>query len=187
MQFLNNPEVALLLSLMFAMIALFTATHYSWKRLNDAAAASLGPVCGIILILSAGGGFKTVLIDTGVGDMITHFVQSSHISILLVGWLIAAFVRVSTGSSTVASIATGGVLAPVAQALQLSSVGVALLVLAIGAGSVFLSHVNDAGLWLVKEFFGLTLKETFKTWSVMECLLSMWALIVIMLVSIPLM
>jgi GntP family gluconate:H+ symporter len=186
-QFVGNPVIALLISLLFAMLVLFGTTHCSWKMLNNEMAQSVKPIAGIILILGAGGGFKTLLIDTGIGDMITQFVQTSHISILLVGWLIGVFVRVATGSSTVSAITTAGILQPVAAALNVSPVGIALLVLAIGAGSFILSHVNDAGLWLVKEYFGFSLGEMFKTWTVMTCLLSVVALAIVMVLSIFLM
>lgn len=186
-QFFGNPEIALLVSLIFSTLVLFGTTHYPWKKLNDEMGKSVRPIAGIVFILGAGGGFKTLLIDTGIGDMITQFVQTSHVSVLLVGWVIGVFIRVATGSSTVSAITTAGILQPVAAALNLDPIGIALLVLAIGAGSFILSHVNDAGLWLVKEYFGFSLSEMFKTWTVMTCVLSVVALAFVMLLSIPLM
>ncbi|AKV56128.1 gluconate transporter [Bifidobacterium actinocoloniiforme DSM 22766] len=186
-QFLGNPEIALLFSLIFSTVVLFKVTKFPWKRIQDETAKSLKPIAGIVFILGAGGGFKTLLIDTGIGDMITQFVQSSHISILLVAWAIAAFVRVATGSSTVSAITTAGILEPVAVSLGLNPVGIALLVLAIGAGSFIFSFVNDAGLWLVKEYFGFTLPEMFKTWTLMTCVLSVVAMIFVLILSVPLM
>ena len=103
---------------------------------------------------------------------------------LLAGWLVAVAVRLATGSATVATITAAGIMKPLAA--DMPPTGVALLVLAIGAGSVFLSHVNDAGFWLVKEYFGMSVGQTFKTWSLMETILSVTAMTVIALVAWPL-
>ncbi len=92
--------------------------------------------------------------------------------VLFFAWLVAVLIRVATGSATVATITAAGILQPLVHDLGLSSAGSALLVLAIGAGSVFLSHVNDAGFWLIKEYFGLSIPQTLKSWSVMECVIS---------------
>lgn len=187
LQFVGNPEVALLISLIFSALVLFKVTNFPWKKIQSEAGNSLKPIAGIVFILGAGGGFKTVLIDTGIGDMLTEFVKTSHISVLLIAWVIAAFVRIATGSSTVSAITTAGILEPVAVAMGLNPVGVTLLVLAIGAGSIVFSFVNDAGLWLVKEYFGFSLTEMFKTWTVMQTLLGVVAFIFVMLLSIVLM
>ena len=104
--------------------------------------------------------------------------------ILLAGWIVAVAVRLATGSATVATITASGIMAPMATTLP--PAGTALLVLAIGAGSVFLSHVNDAGFWLVKEYFGMSVGETFKTWSLMETILSVTGLLCILALAIPL-
>ncbi|WP_436406288.1 hypothetical protein [Bifidobacterium mongoliense] len=119
-----------------------------------------------------------------IGSIIGSFVEQSHISILLLGWLIAIFVRVATGSATVSIMTTAGILGPVMDGMGASQPAVVLLVLAIGAGSIFLSHVNDAGFWLVKEYFGLDVGQTFKTWSVLECLLSVVIFLLVMAVSL---
>jgi GntP family gluconate:H+ symporter len=132
--------------------------------------ASVGPVAAVILIVGAGGGFKQTLIGAGVGDSVAKFANSSHLSILVLGYLVAVVLRLATGSATVATITAAGIVAPLAGSL--SSTHTALLALAIGAGSLFLSHVNDAGFWLVKESFGLTVGQTFKSWSVMETAVS---------------
>lgn len=187
LQFVGNPEVALLISLIFSALVLFKVTNFPWKKIQSEAGNSLKPIAGIVFILGAGGGFKTLLIDTGIGDMLTEFVKTSHISVLLIAWVIAAFVRIATGSSTVSAITTAGILEPVAVAIGMNPVGVALLVLAIGAGSFVFSFVNDAGLWLVKEYFGFSLSEMFKTWTVMTCVLSVVSFVFVMLLSIVLM
>ncbi|MGJ9601620.1 GntP family permease [Actinotignum sp. GS-2025c] len=179
LQFIGNPEIALLISLVFASLTLFVTTRYPWEKLNDEAGKSLRPIAGIVFILGAGGGFKNLLIDTGIGDMITKFVENTNISIILIAWVIAVFVRVATGSSTVSAITTAGILEPTATALAYDPIQTGLLVLAIGAGSFIFSFVNDAGLWLVKEYFGFTLPEMFKTWTVMTCLISIVGLVLV--------
>ncbi|MBW3092981.1 gluconate:H+ symporter [Bifidobacterium sp. 82T10] len=182
--FFGKPAIALATAVLFAMIVLGRATHMSWKSVNDSLKAALPPIAGILLIVGAGGGYKGVLVDTGIGDVIGKFVESSSVSIFLLAWIIAAFVRVATGSATVAIITTAGILGPVVDQMGVTAPAIALLVIAIGAGSVFLSHVNDAGFWLIKEYFGLEVGETFKTWTVLECLLSVVVLALVMICSI---
>lgn len=182
--FFGKPAIALATAVLFAMIVLGHATRMSWKTVNDSLKAALPPIAGILLIVGAGGGYKGVLVDTGIGDIIGKFVESSSVSIFLLAWLIAAFVRVATGSATVAIITTAGILGPVVEQMGVSTPSIALLVIAIGAGSVFLSHVNDAGFWLIKEYFDLEVGETFKTWTVLECLLSVVVLALVMVCSI---
>jgi GntP family gluconate:H+ symporter len=123
-------------------------------------------------------------VDSGVGDVIANALADAPISPLLAGWLVAVLIRLATGSATVATITAAGIVAPLAA--DLTPTHVALLVLAIGAGSVFLSHVNDAGFWLVKEYFRMTVGQTFKTWSLMETVLSVTGLILVLLLSLVL-
>ncbi|NMN01264.1 gluconate transporter [Bifidobacterium sp. DSM 109958] len=182
--FLGKPAIALVVAVLFSMVALGKATRMSWKDVNGSLKAALPPIAGILLIVGAGGGYKGVLVDTGIGDVIGRFVESSSVSIFLLAWLIAAFVRVATGSATVAIITTAGILGPVVEQMGVTTPSIALLVIAIGAGSVFLSHVNDAGFWLIKEYFGLDVGQTFKTWSVLECLLSVVVLALVMICGV---
>ncbi|MGP5930891.1 GntT/GntP/DsdX family permease, partial [Corynebacterium glyciniphilum] len=126
--------------------------------------------------------FKQTLVNTGVADVVGEWVQSAPVSPLIAGWLVAVFIRLATGSATVATVTAAGIMAPVAAGM--GSTEVALMVLAIGAGSVFFSHVNDAGFWLVKEYFGMTVPQTLKTWSLMETVLSVVALGVVLLVHL---
>ena len=182
--FLGQPSIALLVAVLFAMFSLGAATHTPFSTVNASLKAALPPIAGILLIVGAGGGYKGVLVDTGIGDVIGSFVENSSISIFLLAWLIAAFIRVATGSATVAIITTAGILQPVMDAMNAQPAAISLLVLAIGAGSIFLSHVNDAGFWLIKEYFGLEVGETFSTWTVLECLLSVVVLALVMVTSI---
>ncbi len=182
--FLGKPEIALLAALLLSMGVLGGVGHIPFATMNRSLGESLPSVAGIMLIVGGGGGYKGVLVDTGIGSIIGSFVEQSHISILLLGWLIAIFVRVATGSATVSIMTTAGILGPVMDGMGASQPAVVLLVLAIGAGSIFLSHVNDAGFWLVKEYFGLDVGQTFKTWSVLECLLSVVIFLLVMAVSL---
>ncbi|MFZ2273168.1 MAG: GntP family permease [Corynebacterium variabile] len=181
-EFLGEPIVALLATVLVGMTLLGFFQGRTAKEVSDTVGASFGPIASVILIVGAGGGFKQTLVDTGVADIIGDWVQDAPVSTLVAGWLVAVFIRLATGSATVATVTAAGIMAPLAEGM--SSVEVALLVLAIGAGSVFFSHVNDAGFWLVKEYFGMTVPQTLKTWSLMETVLSVTALIVVLLVNL---
>ncbi|WP_460354812.1 GntP family permease [Actinoallomurus acanthiterrae] len=152
------------------------------ERLSSVVENSLAPIAGVLLIVSAGGGFKQTLIDIGVGQMIVDFSKYWSIPALVLGWLIAVAIRLATGSATVATVSAAGLVAPLTAGMSTSHV--ALLVLAVGAGSLFFSHVNDAGFWLVKEYFGLTVGQTVKTWSVMETIISVVAFGLILALSL---
>jgi GntP family gluconate:H+ symporter len=180
--FLGAPVVALLLSVLVAMFTFGYLRGFTRKAVNDVLGSSLAPIASIILIIGAGGGFKQMLIAGGVGEAIGKAAAGSAISPLLLGWLIAVGIRVATGSATVATITASGLMAPAA--VGLAGAHLSLLALAIGSGSLFFSHVNDAGFWLVKEYFGMTVGETIKTWSVMETLLSVVGLVFILLCSL---
>jgi GntP family gluconate:H+ symporter len=182
LDFLGTPVIALTAALLVGFLLLGVGGGMDRKALQTTLTASLPPIAGILLIVGAGGGFKQVLVDTGIGSVIADFAQSSGISVLLLAWLVAVLIRVATGSATVATVTAAGILAPLAA--HLSTPMVALMVLAIGAGSVFLSHVNDAGFWLVKEFLGLSIPQTFKTWSVLECIVSVTGLAGVLIISI---
>ncbi|MFD6140807.1 gluconate:H+ symporter [Promicromonospora sp. NPDC060271] len=181
LEFLGEPLVALLLTSLFALFAFGTAVGRTRRQLGDLVGSSFAPIAGILLIVGAGGGFKQTLVDSGVGEVIASGIADAGITPLLAGWLVAALIRIATGSATVATITAAGIMAPLAAGLEPTHA--ALLVLAIGAGSVFLSHVNDAGFWLVKEYFGMTVGQTFKTWSLMESVLSVVALLVVLLLG----
>jgi GntP family gluconate:H+ symporter len=182
LDFLGTPLIALLLAVIVGIFVLGRGGKMDRRAIAETMESSLPPIAGILLIVGAGGAFKQVLIDTGIGNVITQFVQGSGFSVLLLGWLVAVLVRVATGSATVATVTAAGLMTPVAATLAAPEV--ALLVLAIGSGSLFLSHVNDAGFWLVKQYLGLDVPQTFKTWTVMECLISVVGLIGVLLLSL---
>lgn len=172
--FLGDPIMALLLALLYALFALGLREGRTLGNVEGLLGRSLEPIAAVVLIVGAGGGFKQMLIAVKIGDLISQVATQAHLSPLFLAWLVAALVRVATGSATVATITGAGITAPLLATNP--TVSPELMVLAIGAGSLILSHVNDAGFWLVKEYFGLSLGDTFKSWTVMETLLSIFGL-----------
>ncbi len=179
---IGTPVVALLAATVVAMVLLGYGTGMDRRKVEKTVGNALPAIAGILLIVAAGGGFKQTLVDAGVGNVIGDMAKGSGLSPLLLGWLVAVGIRLATGSATVATITAAGIVSPLAT--DLSQTHLALLVLAIGAGSVFFSHVNDAGFWLVKEYFGLTVKETILSWSIMETVISVTGIVVVMLLSL---
>ncbi|MEU4346514.1 gluconate:H+ symporter [Streptomyces sp. NPDC023838] len=179
---IGSPLIALLAAVLVAIFTLGRAAGFSKERISTTVEKSLAPIAGILMIVGAGGGFKQTLIDVGVGQMILDVSKDWSIPALLLAWLIAVAIRLATGSATVATISAAGLVAPLAA--DMSTGHTALLVLAVGAGSLFFSHVNDAGFWLVKEYFGMDVGQTVKTWSVMETIISVVALGFVLLLSL---
>nr|WP_306863953.1 SLC13 family permease [Arthrobacter bambusae] len=171
LDYIGDPVFALLVAVLLAMVTFGTRVGFSASTLTKKIGESLLPIVGVMLIVGAGGGFKQVLVDGGTGNAIAKIAVAASLSALVLGWIIAVLIRLATGSATVATVTAAGIIAPLATGL--SPAQVALVVLAIGAGSLFFSHVNDAGFWLVKEYFGLTVGQTIKTWSVMETVISL--------------
>nr|WP_171673731.1 gluconate:H+ symporter [Kribbella sandramycini] len=182
LQFIGDPVVALLLAVLLAMFTFGTAVGFTVPVLGCKIGESLLPISGVLLIVGAGGGFKQVLVDGGTGTAIAKIAIAANLSALLLGWIVAVLIRLATGSATVATVTAAGIVAPLAAGE--SATQVALIVLAIGAGSLFFSHVNDAGFWLVKEYFGMTVGQTIKTWSVMETVISVMGLGLTLLLSL---
>nr|WP_240981871.1 MULTISPECIES: gluconate:H+ symporter [unclassified Streptomyces] len=178
----GSPLIALLAAVIVALFTLGRAAGFTKERLSSTVEKSLAPIAGVLLIVGAGGGFKQTLIDIGVGQMVLDFSKDWSIPALFLAWLIAVAIRLATGSATVATISAAGLVAPLAAGMSTGET--ALLVLAIGAGSLFFSHVNDAGFWLVKEYFGMNVGQTIKTWSVMETIISVVGLVFVLLLSL---
>ncbi|WP_264349471.1 GntP family permease [Streptomyces milbemycinicus] len=178
----GSPLIALLAAVIVGMFTLGRAAGFTKDRLTSTVETSLAPIASILLIVGAGGGFKTTLVDIGVGNMIMDVSKDWNVSALLLGWLIAVGIRLATGSATVATISAAGLMGPLAA--DMSTTHTALLVLAIDAGSLFFSHVNDAGFWLVKEYFGMSVGQTVRTWSVMETIISVVSLGFVLLLSL---
>ncbi|MGW0767952.1 GntP family permease [Streptomyces sp. NPDC002676] len=178
----GSPLVALLTAVLVGIFTLGRPAGFSKEQISQTVDKGLMPIAGILLIVGAGGGFKQTLIDSGVGQMILDISKDWSIPAVLLAWLIAVGIRLATGSATVATVSAAGLVAPLAA--DMSTPHAALLVLAIGSGSLFFSHVNDAGFWLVKEYFGLNVVQTLKTWSVMETIISVVAGSLVMLLSL---
>lgn len=179
---LGTPLLALLIGTIAAMILLGLATGMGWDGLAVSVDKALPPMAGTLLIIAAGGGFKQTLVDAGVGNLIADWAKGANFNVLILGWLVAVGIRLATGSATVATITSAGIVAPLAA--EQSPVQVALLVLALGSGSLFFSHVNDVGFWLIKQYFGLTVKETILSWSLMETIISVCGLIFVLILSL---
>jgi GntP family gluconate:H+ symporter len=178
----GTPIVALLAGVVFGMFALGVKVGMDRRQISASVGGALPGIAGILLIVAAGGGFKQTLVDAGVGEVVGNAAKSVNLSVLVLGWLIAVGIRLATGSATVATITAAGLVAPLATGLGTN--GVALLALAVGSGSLFFSHVNDAGFWLVKEYFHVSVAQNLKTWSVMETLISVTGLVLVMIVGI---
>lgn len=179
--FIGTAGTAMLISVIFAIFSMGLNRGRKMDDIMKSVTNAIYQIGMMILIIGGGGTFKQVLIDGGVGDTIAKMFEGSTMSPILLAWIVAAVLRIALGSATVAAISTTGIVLPL---LQHSDVNVALVVLAIGAGSVILSHVNDAGFWMFKEYFGLTVKETFLTWSLLETIISVSGIIFILFISL---
>lgn len=168
--FIGSPVIALLIACFVAFYFLGIRQGMDKNVIKKLTEECLLPVSSIILIIGAGGGFKQILIESGVGTSIARMSEHLSLSPLVLAFMVAGLIRIATGSATVALTTAAGIVAPIVQ--HMSGVNLELLVIATGAGSLMFSHVNDAGFWMVKEYLGLTVKETFKTWTVLETLLS---------------
>ncbi|MES2772782.1 MAG: gluconate:H+ symporter [Bacteroidota bacterium] len=178
--FIGDSTIALLLSVILA-IAWFglmqgKSMETAMKWLSDAIAG----IAMILLIITAGGVLKQVLIDSGTGAYITSFSSQWKMPPLLFAWIVTALIRVTVGSATVAGITAAGIVAPL---VATGNVSPELMVLAVGSGSVFGSHINDSGFWMFKEFFNLSLKQTFLSWTVMETVISILGLLGVLLLN----
>ena len=182
LDFVGSPIVALLIALLFSFWSLGYKQHFTRDQVLKFAGDALGPTATILLVIGAGGGFNRVLLESGVGKAIADVALGSHASPLLLAWIVAALIRVATGSATVAMTTSAGIVAPIAVATPGTSAE--LLVLATGAGSLVLSHVNDAGFWLIKEFFNMTVPQTLKTWTVAETIIGVAGLGFTLLLSL---
>ncbi|QGQ48288.1 gluconate:H+ symporter [Metabacillus sediminilitoris] len=168
--FIGSPVIALLISCFAAFYFLGIRQGMDKNFIKKLSEECLLPVASIILIIGAGGGFKQILIESGVGTSIAQMSENLSLSPIVLAFIVAGLIRVATGSATVALTTAAGIVSPIIE--HMSGVNLELLVIATGAGSLMLSHVNDAGFWMVKEYLGLTVNETFKTWTVLETMLS---------------
>ena len=179
---LGQPLVAMTLAFLFACWSFGTARGFNSEQILKFTNDCVGPVASTLLIVGAGGGFNGVLIASGVGTAIADMVKDLAVSPLILGWVAAALIRVATGSATVAITTAAGILAPIVAVKP--GTNLELLVLSMGAGSLTLSHVNDGGFWFVKEYFNLTVTQTLKTWTVMETVISIVALVLVLALDV---
>jgi GntP family gluconate:H+ symporter len=179
---LGTPLVALLIAVVVGMFTLGRGAGMGRDEITKCIESGLPPVAGIILIVAAGGGFKQVLVDSGIGTLLARWAEGANISVIVLAWVIAVVIRLATGSATVATITASSLIVPLVAGMPTGQVS--LVVLAVGAGSLFFSHVNDAGFWLVNQYFRLTVGQTIKTWSIMETVLSVSGLAVVLLLDL---
>ncbi len=172
--FAGEPVMALLIAVLLAIFTLGLRNGRGMKEVMDFVTASVSSIAMILLIIGGGGAFKQVLIDSGVGDYIAELMEGASISPLVLAWAIAAGLRISLGSATVAALTAAGIVAPL---VNTTGVSPELMVLATGAGSLMLSNINDTGFWMFKEYFNLSIGQTFATWSVMETIVSVMGLL----------
>ena len=177
--FLGNPLIAMLLGVLFAIVALVLARGGDMEKLREALGQSLKPIASIIMIIAGGGAFQQMLTSAKVGDAIVHLTQQFAFPPLILGWLIAMLLSVSTGSATVGIVGAAGLLAPLAGADP--SLNLPLLALSIGCGSLFFNYANHAGFWMVKESFGMTMSEATKTISVVQSIVAVVGLIMVLI------
>ncbi|MED4887058.1 GntP family permease [Lysinibacillus sp. FSL R7-0073] len=180
-RFIGEAGTAMLISLLVAVYTMGIARKIPIKQVMESCTTAISHIGMMLLIIGGGGAFKQVLIDGGVGDYVAELFHGTTLSPILLAWIIAAILRISLGSATVAALTTAGLVIPM---LGQNDVNLALVVLATGAGSLIASHVNDAGFWMFKEYFGLSMKETFATWTLLETIVSVAGLGFILLLSL---
>ncbi len=180
LKFLGEPMVALLFAVLIASYFLAIRRGKKIVEVAGLLTQSISGIAMIMLIIAGGGAFKQVLVDGGVSTYITSISTGLYLSPLFLGWLIAGLLRVSVGSATVAALTAAGIVAPLTTQPGVSP---ELMVLAVGAGSLMFSHVNDTGFWMFKEYFNLTLRQTFQSWSLMETVVSVSGLIGVLVLN----
>ncbi|MEB7039053.1 GntT/GntP/DsdX family permease [Staphylococcus gallinarum] len=180
-EFLGSPIIAMFIGVLYALLTLGYLRGQDTQQLRDALGSSLKPIAGIMLIIAGGGAFGQVLEDSGVGTSIVHLADQFSLSALLMGWIVAALLSISTGSATVGIVGATNLLFPLIQAD--SSINVELLTIAIGSGSLFFNYVNHGGFWLVKESFGMSMGETFKTITIVQSIVGLCGLVMVLLLN----
>jgi gluconate:H+ symporter, GntP family len=182
LRLVGNPDISLLIGVLASFITLGRMRGFTRDTILKFTHECLAPTATITLLVGAGGGFGRILQDSGVSQAIVTLALHTHVSLLLMAWLVAALIRLATGSSTVAMSTAAGIVAPIAA--HASGTRPELLAIATGAGSLFFSHVNDGGFWLVKEYFDMSVTDTIKTWSICETIISVCGLALTLLLSL---
>lgn len=188
--FIGAPTVAMLIAVVFSFVTFGYRCGFDSKEILKFTEQCVGPAASIFLVVGAGGGFTEILKQSGVGGAISVFAQQafgggggSELLVLFIGWAVAGMLRIAVGSATVAVTTAAGLMLPIVQ-LPGINVNVELLVLAMGAGSLILSHVNDSGFWFVKEYLGMSVSQTLRTWTVVETGIAITSLVLILLASV---
>ncbi|WP_163322543.1 GntP family permease [Draconibacterium mangrovi] len=182
-EFIGHPFSALIIATLIAIYVLCVKRGMSKQKILDLSTKALGPAGIIILITGAGGVLKQILVDSGIGKMMAESMANSALPPILLAWILAAIVRVTQGSATVAMITAAGIIAPILSEFGLNDPQRALVVLSIASGATLLSHVNDSGFWLVGKYFGMNEKQTLQSWTVMESIIAVCGLGFTMLAS----
>ncbi len=183
LEFIGHPFSALIIATLLASYFLGIKRGMEKQKILDLSTKALGPAGIIILITGAGGVLKQILVDSGIGKIMAESMADSALPPILLAWLLAAVVRVTQGSATVAMITAAGIIAPVLSEFGLNDPQRALVVLSIASGATLLSHVNDSGFWLVGKYFGMTEKQTLQSWTVMESIIAVCGLAFTLLAS----
>ncbi|TVQ65940.1 MAG: gluconate transporter [Balneolaceae bacterium] len=184
MSFIGHPFTALLIASLLAFYFLGTRLGFTRDQVQEVATKSMQPVGMIILLTGAGGVFGRVLVTAGVGDVLVEIMAASSLPVVLFAFLISSAIRVAQGSATVAMVTSAGLIAPIIEVAGYSAPIAGCVTIAIACGATVLSHVNDSGFWLVKEFMGLTEKETLLSWTVMETIIGVTGVSIVLLLSL---
>ncbi|MGB5428278.1 gluconate:H+ symporter [Eudoraea sp.] len=179
--FLGNPVIAMLIAVLVAIYTLGLARGKKMPEIMGSVSSSISGITMVLLIIAGAGALKQVLVDSGVSDYIASILSGSTISPLVLAWFIATVIRVCVGSATVAGLTAAGIILPL---VSKTGVNAELMVLAIGSGSLMLSHVNDGGFWLFKEYFNLSVRDTLRTWTVLETTVGVMGLIGVLILNI---
>ena len=179
--FIGNPTTSMLIAVLFAIVFLGINRGRKMQDIMDKSSSAMSSATMIIMIIAAGGAFKQLLIDSGIGTDLAVFFETSTLSPLVLGWLIATIIRIALGSATVAGLTAAGIVQPL---VATSGINPELMVLSIGAGSLMCSHVNDTGFWMFKEYFGISISDTFKTWTMMETIIGIMGLIGVLILNV---
>jgi len=180
-KFFGNPSIALLISFIFSMYSLGISRGESIGSIMKKSSDSIKGVTMVLLIIAGSGALKEILTDSGVSQYIGSLLIDSSLSPLFLGWTIATLIRVCVGSATVAALTSAGILVPI---ITNTDINAELMVLAIGSGSIMLSHVNDGGFWLFKEYFNVSVKDTLSTWTIMETSIGVIGIIGVLILDI---
>ncbi len=184
MSFIGHPFTALTIASLMAFYFLGTRLGFTRDQVQEVATKSMQPVGMIILLTGAGGVFGRVLVEAGVGDVLVDVMASSNLPVVLFAFLVATVIRVAQGSATVAMVTSAGLIAPIIEAAAYSPPLIACVTIAIACGATVLSHVNDSGFWLLKEFLGMTEKQTLMSWTVMETIIGVTGVSIVMVISL---